>query len=96
MDALTLVLLLLTTARLTRLVTADKITERYRAAVIGKINQAGLLAYLIVCDWCLSVYVGVAVSSAWWLWGGQTWFELATIALSASYAAGFLNSKADD
>jgi hypothetical protein len=95
-DALTLVSLLLTTARLTRLVTADRITEKYRVAIISRVSPEGLLAYLIVCDWCASFYIGAAVSGAWWAFGDYEWFELVTLALSASYVAGFLNSKVDD
>lgn len=96
MDALTLIAAALATARITRLITTDVITEPLRIAVIRKLNAEGKLAYLLVCDWCASVYVGAAMAGSWWVWGDTKLWVASTLALSASYAAGFLNSKADD
>jgi hypothetical protein len=91
-----MILTLLATARLTRLVTADRLTERYRIAIIGKVKEGGLLAYLLVCDWCASVYIGALLAGAWAMWGSSLPYQAAVIALSGSYVAGFLNSKVDD
>ncbi len=96
MDALTLIAAALATARITRLITTDVITEPLRIAVIRKLNAEGKLAYLLVCDWCASVYVGAAMAGSWWAWGDTKLWVASTLALSVSYAAGFLNSKADD
>lgn len=111
MNAVQLVLLVLTTARLTRLVTTDvllkPIRERAtRALLVYKdikleiplTRTSGFryqLAYLIVCDWCASMYVGVAVAGAWWAWGDTMWLMMLCAALSASYVTGFLASKTE-
>lgn len=96
MDALTLIAAALATARITRLITTDTITESFRVRIISRLNIEGKIAYLLVCDWCASVYVGVAVAGSWWAWGDTKAWLAAVLALSFSYAAGFLNSKADD
>jgi hypothetical protein len=95
-DALTFIAAALATARITRLITSDVITEPLRVAVIRRLNTEGRLAYMIVCDWCASVYVGAGVAASWWAWGDSKIWLAVMVALSASYAAGFLNSKADD
>lgn len=93
----TLLLAMLATARLTRLVTTDRITQGPRGWLLRRIiksrGEESLLAYLIVCDWCVSVYTGGAVAAAWVLAGETLWFQAPVAALALSYAAGFLASK---
>lgn len=103
------VLMALATARLTRFITTDVLFDPVRTPVIRKLvwdKRPGLrtprfhrvrdkLAYLIVCDWCASVYVGAAVSGAWMAWGETMWFMGLMAALAASYATGFLSSITD-
>ncbi|WP_326811640.1 DUF1360 domain-containing protein [Streptomyces scopuliridis] len=101
MDTLTLVLAALATARITRLINIDRITEAPRNAAIRwltsvkrKNEERGeLLAYMIVCPWCVSMYVGAGMGAAWWAWGGDRWFAAACAALAFSYAAGFLAGR---
>lgn len=107
MNVAMLALIVLATARLTRLVTTDVLLDAPRTAFLrwridrtakrsGKHpDEGGKLAYLIVCDWCASVYIGAAVSGAWWAWGETIWYTAVLAALSASYAAGFLASKTE-
>lgn len=107
MTLLHLLLILLATARLTRLVTTDVILEAPRARFLrwrirrtargGRkpVTEGGRLAYLIVCDWCASMYVGAAVAGAWWAWGDTMWLMMVCAGLSASYATGFLASKTE-
>lgn len=54
------------------------------------------LSYLIVCDWCVSIYIGAGVAAGWTAWGEHRWFTAATVALSASYVAGFLGERTGD
>ena len=89
----TLILAFLATARITRLITTDRITLAPRAWLLRRLPEEGLLSYLIVCDWCVSVYVGAAVAGAWSAWGETMWFIAPAVALSASYAAGWLASR---
>lgn len=93
MDPLALLIGALLTARLTRLVTTDKITEPLRLRLLLHLPEDGLLAYLVHCSWCASVYVGagVGVVGAWL--GIWTWGWAAPLALSFSYVAGWLASR---
>lgn len=93
MDILSLLLVPLGVARLTRLVVADKLTEKPMTWVIGKTSRWGMLGYLLTCSWCVSVYVAAGVSAAWWAWGAERWFAAVCAALAASYVAGFLAGK---
>lgn len=93
------VLMALATARITRFVTTDVLFDEPRTWVLQKMINPGRLrklrdklAYLIVCDWCASVYVGAAVSGAWMLWGESMAFMGLMAALAASYATGFLST----
>lgn len=95
MTAVQLVLLILATARITRLITDDKITERPRTWLVLKLEGHPQFQYLMYCPWCASMYVGAVVAGAWWAWGDTMWFMTTTAALSASYAAGFLANKTE-
>lgn len=103
------VLMALATARLTRFITTDVLFDPVRNWTLKRLinpievqeivtDQGTLrakLAYLIVCDWCASVYVGAAVSGAWMAWGETMWFMGLMAALAASYVTGFLSSITD-
>lgn len=78
----------LATARLTRLVTTDRILLTPRAWAISRLDPQSLAAYLVVCDWCVSVYAGAAVAGALWAWPGPSLWVCA--ALSFSYVSGLL------
>lgn len=93
----TLLLAMLATARLTRLVTMDRIFLAPRRALLRRlIRQHGadhLLPYMVTCDWCVSVYAGAGVAAAWVTVGDTLWFQAPAAALAFSYAAGFLAFK---
>ena len=91
MDLITFAVAALATARLTRLVTTDRITQAPRSALLRRLNADSLLAYLIVCDWCASVYAGAGVAAgvAW----GPSWSMWVLAALAYSYVAGWLASR---
>jgi hypothetical protein len=87
MDWLTLTLVALATYRLTRLVTADKITEPVREWVNSRSEWAG---YLVTCDWCLSIWIGPLVAIPAVLWP-STMVTVVVAALSASAVTGLLS-----
>lgn len=96
---LSLVLMMLAVARVTRLITSDVLFDAPRIRVIHDIlkgNPEGsvrtALAYLVTCNWCSSIYVGAAGAGAWYAWGETMPFMVITAALAASYATGFLAS----
>ena len=92
-DLISLALVALTVARLTRLVTTDRITEAPRNALIRRLDPDGLTAYLLVCSWCSSLYVSAGVVGAWYLWADQIWFTATTAVFAFSHIAGFLASR---
>jgi len=94
-----IILTLLAVARTTRLITTDNLFDTPRTWVLQRLINPGRLralrdklAYLIVCDWCASVYVGAAAAGAYAAWGETMPFMVVILALSGSYAAGFLAS----
>jgi len=83
----------LATARGTRLLTRDRILDAPRNRIIRALPRESLLSYLILCDWCTSMYVGTAAAavgawSSWWAWEYVPW-----LALAFSQVAGWLASR---
>lgn len=77
------ILAALTCYRLTRLVTADVITQRFRTWVADRSFWA---SYLISCDWCLSIWIAPFVAAPAILYPDSTlvlivmaWFSLSAI-----------------
>lgn len=96
MTVTTLLLAFLATARITRLITSDRLTQGPRLWAAEKTEErAPMLFYLITCDWCASVYVGAVVAGAWAAWADTLWFQAPALALGASYVTGFLAERTD-
>lgn len=94
-----IILTVLAVARVTRFITTDVLFNEPRGWVTMRVlrgNPDGLwrnkLAYLIMCDWCSSIYVGGAAACAYAQWHGTVTFMVVTLALAASYVTGFLAS----
>ena len=98
----------LAVARVTRIITADKITEGLRGRVIRWADRrAGidpadpfaptpLLSYFVTCPWCVSIYVGaVAAPLAYW-WGESPWLLVPAFALAFSAVTGYLASIGEE
>ena len=83
----------LATARVTRLITQDRILDAPRNAVLRTLPDGHLLAYLVTCDWCVSIYTGTltAVGGAWAGW--WPWAAAPAVALAFSYVTGWLASR---
>jgi len=93
-----LVVLVLATARLTRLIYFDDITMRMRTGIDARFGQDSFLSRVAWCPWCASVWAAMALSApactGLWLWGhwpaaaaAAAWLPLA---LAASYPAGWI------
>jgi hypothetical protein len=93
MDAITLAVAALATARITKLVTTDRITAAPRRWILRRLDSDGLAAYLIVCDWCVSVYTGGGVAAAGAWTGLWAWAWVLPLALAFSYASGWLAAR---
>lgn len=96
MTPLLIVLTGLAVARVTRLLTRDRILDAPRDRILLRLDARGLLAYLIVCDWCTSIYVGAAAAVTgaaldWWPW---TWAPI--LALAYSQVTGWFASREGD
>lgn len=74
--------------RLTRLITADIITQplRERAA-----DRSPFLGYLIACDWCLSIWIAPFVAFPLIVWPGNDLFLFAYTCLALSAVTGLLS-----
>lgn len=57
-----LVLGLLSTARLTRVVTTDRIGLPLRSAVVGRLGAEHAISYLVHCRWCSSMWIAVPIA----------------------------------
>lgn len=83
-DWLTIVLACGLTARLTRLITLDTITEPIRARL------KGLLSVLAECPWCSGFWVALAVGLSWMAWSDQTWWQITALVGTLAFLAGAL------
>ena len=104
MAALLLLLALATisTARLTRLLTLDKITEPIRQWVVRKNGTDGRWSYLIHCPWCSSIWIAPAPALLVWyltdaptLLGITSWVGAPLTWLTTAYLAALIIQKED-
>jgi hypothetical protein len=86
MSALLFVVAALATYRLTRLVTADKITEPLRAFA----ERRRWSGYLAQCDWCLSIWVAPGPAVAVVLWPDNRAVLAGLLALAFSAVTGLV------
>jgi len=70
MTWLLVLLITLTTYRITRLLTQDALplVARPRAWIIRRTGEHSAWAYLVECPWCTGVYVAAAVTAATDVW----------------------------
>lgn len=90
---LLMVVMALATARVTRLITRDRILQAPRRAVLRALPDDHLLAYLVVCDWCVSVYTGTLAAAVSVWAAGWSWWWVPALALAFSYVTGWLASR---
>lgn len=87
----------LAAARVTRLITTDKISEPVREWIVGKLGPAHAISYLVYCRWCTGIYASAVASVCVW-WGAglrhllpvSGWFAVPALALAFSYVIGLL------
>lgn len=93
MDTITLVIAALVTARLTLVITTDRITQAPRNWLLARLDPDSLAAYLVVCNWCVSFYVGLGVAAVGVVVGWWAWPWLVPLGLAFSMVAGLLASR---
>ena len=89
---LSLVLGVLTVARLTRLLVEDRLTVSWRRWAVKKWGEDSLQAYFVHCPWCMSMWVApptmVIATLFPYIW------VIALLSIpAASYVTGFLANK---
>lgn len=85
----------LAVARVTNLITGDVITKPGRDWLFRRLNpdkeSHELLAELVECRWCMSIWVALLLVPAFWVWGGVWPFQLFGLILATSQVTGMLN-----
>lgn len=87
-EPLTLLVTALAVARLTRIATTDAVFDRPRGWFIRRVGPESMAAYLVVCTWCMSMWIAAPAAWAAWAYGDTPWFQVPAVALALSYAAG--------
>lgn len=81
------------TARLTHLVTDDRILGWLRAAAMQRFGPDHPAVYWLYCPWCVSPYLAAAVFTTAAFYGGTTAFTITAAALTASWVIGTIADR---
>jgi hypothetical protein len=83
---------LLAFARLVVLITMDMITVRPRDAAVEALKERkhNMLAYMLLCPWCVSVWLAIPAAPVIYAYGNSPWLYVPALALALSAAAGAL------
>jgi hypothetical protein len=92
-DPFLFLLLSLGAFRLTRLVTADAITEPLRQKIWSKFPPNTFLGYLITCNWCFGMYISILFALGYFL--VPTVMYVVSLVLSISAVIGLISNKLD-
>jgi hypothetical protein len=95
MELMGVAVLGLAVARLTRLVTTDKIMEPFRFWAARKLGADSFWLFGLHCMWCVSMYTGALLAAGYVLAGHSPWYQIPALALAASYLAGVLDRLTD-
>lgn len=88
MSTLIVVLVVLSLARLARLITIDEISAPLRQRVVDR-KPTGQLAYLVTCPWCVSIWLfPFAAVVAFVVETTDPWLWTALLTFSGSLLAG--------
>lgn len=97
MTAIILIVTVLAVARLTRLVTEDKLLEPFRFWLARRWPSNSKRLYLFHCPWCFGMWVAFVVSPAVWFTAGLSdrlgltaWVGVPLLALGISHVVGLL------
>lgn len=90
MVLLMLALYVLTVARVSRLLTADKVTDWIREWLIQWRGIDSMSAYLFHCRWCMSIWVAFATAPAVVYFTHLDWWLIPLLAFPASHLTGLL------
>jgi len=79
-------------ARLVILITADMITARPREAIVEALKERhhNMLAYMLLCPWCVSIWLAIPAAPIIYAYGDSPWLFVPALGLALSAAAGAL------
>lgn len=79
-------------ARIVVLLTSDTITARPRDAIVTALQERGrkLLAYMLLCAWCVSIWLAIPAAPIIYAYGHSPWLFVPALGLALSAAAGAL------
>jgi hypothetical protein len=83
-------------ARITRLITTDRIFEAPRLWLINKLDPLSLSAYVITCSWCTGLWVACVTLSAAWHWRDSPWLQVPLCAMALAEIIGLIASRDGD
>jgi hypothetical protein len=83
---------LLAFARLVVLLTADMITAAPRDRLVEALLARGhkKLAYLLLCSWCVSIWLAIPAAPIIYAYGNSPWLFVPALGMALSAAAGAL------
>lgn len=80
-----ILLLMLAVARVTRVITTDKIGEPIRQTAVDRLGADSMITYFVHCRACTSIWIAAALAPfTTWL-AGLTWWILVLLIPAASY-----------
>jgi hypothetical protein len=88
-----LVIVALAVARVTRLVTTDRITLFLRRWVVNKWGEESEIAFLLHCPWCSSIWIAFPAGVIWavLMLPLQQWWLAIPAWLAMSYVTGLIS-----
>jgi hypothetical protein len=89
---LSVVMATLAVARLTRLLTEDQLTVKYRQWVVRRWGEDSLLSYFAHCQWCTSFWIALVVMPPAVLFPNK-WVIAALAPWAASMVTGVLSER---
>lgn len=90
MSVLIAVLTIGLAARITRVLTVDRISLPIRQRIVVRLGPDHWFSYWVTCPWCLGLWVAAGVGAAGYFWGDQKWWVWVALAGTASYVTGLL------
>lgn len=86
----------LAVARFTYLVTLDDLTEGWRDALIGWLDDrpktlGAFLSKMVTCPWCAGMWISLIASPLVWFWWDHPALVIPAVALAFSQVTGMLS-----
>lgn len=80
-----LVVMSFSVARISRLMTEDRITESIRAWSVARWGEEGMITYLLHCGWCCGIWASMALCTVAWIGSVCTLAEAVLLLPAAAY-----------